>query len=628
MPIESVALRKFDGGINNQDDARFMPVAETQIAKNLTVLGRDGTLRARWGDDELEYPNLTGAGVVRLYDFNGALYYLAEHDLYRRVAGGADVLIGSNIAGSHGRGVVARGRLYIVDTSYDPHRIDDADNADLAGLRAPRTTDFAAPTITPNTSTGLVADGTYYYRFSYAYGDNDELGVSYNLAPASQHQQTAVMSGGPGYFAFSGLPTAANLATYAGRPTKLIIWRTLMNGLSGGPYYKVADHTGAGGATTYNDLKNDYELLEEHDKVEEGLPPRGKHLAFWRDRLWMATSTARELRASSASEADFWPSDLVFNVATVDSSIDGLLAFGEYLYVFTSRRVLVLTGEDENNFVLRPVYPEIGLLAADCFAPAGAEVWMFNEQAELWGIRGFNAYKIQDRFIPVQQSLKLATIETERVRPSVYAYHDGIYTIPTYENYLIDIETQSVRAIAPFGDDTHYASGYPAGHVLLQTQDDGTQKVYSIKNPPGAAGLILWELFLDKATDDTRGVDADDQATRGFDCHLRTAELDFGEPTKHKILMSVEVCFDQAVTPKSGTTNEIRIYTDGSYGAAQVTHTIQSGDRRVIVHGVDDASASTVAKLFTIDVQWTDESNRIAIEEIIVRFQRLPLRLE
>jgi hypothetical protein len=459
--------------------------------------------------------------------------------------------------------------------------------------------------------------GTFYYCFSYGYGPDDRYGLGLYSKDTYTVTATTTGTGHVNQVTLSGFP--ASPSSIQSHINQIHVWRTLRDSLVEGPYF----YLGAVSGTSFVDDRADFELQTAHPKLEEGIPPQG-NLVEWHDgRLYIADLQNGESEAmfSNYNEPDYFESINRIGIPGSDEKILGMRSYLEKLLFFTGRGVYALYGNEFDNFAFRK------LAATPCTVGRSPvivndECWFLGPDG-VYGVRGDQTYRVIEVYRGrVANAVGAALVIKPDVNPAYVVWGD--------EPWMVDVRTRTLRTldIDQSADPDEWMNACNDAQDLVDVlQNDGSHKYYTgghgIAYTAGTDAVHRFELFAyttaeDQGRDDTNT----DDVAYAFQCQFRSAEFDAGRPGAFKMMELLEVVFDQSITPDNGTTAEVKVYADGDYSIAVLTHTIQSGDQHLKIRG------GVVARTIAIDILWTDSTNRIALDEVLFHFKELPARWE
>jgi hypothetical protein len=202
-----------------------------------------------------------------------------------------------------------------------------------------------APTVTPTLAVlggGSFAAGTYFFSYTYVYGENGELGES-NPSPINS---IAV-----------ALNQAVNVTVTASVRTDVSAIR-IYRGLVGAslPQYFVKEVTNTAGPHLVTDGDLLLSSANYEQEVDHNLPPSGRRsVQAYRERLWLILDDPRNrIHLSLVGQPDVFP-----NVAThytdelnhqCAQRLTGGFTLHDRLYVTAPEGIWVLNGDTSENF--------------------------------------------------------------------------------------------------------------------------------------------------------------------------------------------------------------------------------------------------------------------------------------
>jgi len=215
--------------------------------------------------------------------------------------------------------------------------------------------------MTPATGIAGALTGTYYYAVSQTYDSNtahESSGFisSTPVAPVAQKVD------------LTGIPTGG---------TGRLLYRTEANAGVAGPYYLVTTLNASD--TTYTDNLADASLGGEMP-TDNGSPPAGQFIVFWRGRMVVAKTVAYPGRvyfsAIAASEGspdvgltvhgadvEIFPASHYIDVGDDNSPITGLAVLQDQLVIFKEDQIWNMTGDDAVDFRLWKSQATVGCIA-------------------------------------------------------------------------------------------------------------------------------------------------------------------------------------------------------------------------------------------------------------------------
>lgn len=319
--------------------------------------------------------------------------------------------------------------------------------------------------------------------------------------------------------------------------------------------YQVAEVTNA--TTTFQDntLETDLVvsqvlLFTDNFGNEFGLslndpPPLGNLAIKHKGRLWIAqgqnlffSKSVAELTLPNGYIAgryeESWPGDNYFDISQGAETITGLLSDGQTLYIGTQAHIRRLLGDDPSNFQEPEiVHPEVGLLNQDVWqvvfmqgVPAGS-IWVTPDLRVIQS--DFMQY--QDIGHPVQDILNSANASAASLAYAQFVA-DGEFDL-----LLLAIPVNSTT----FCDTLLVFDMRAHQWCVWQLATGVTSLFFNIT----AAGVPQW-LFTDNDLVHVHQLTSTSTTDNGtaIAYNATTAWLDFGEPTKRKLVDEIEITGD------------------------------------------------------------------------------------
>lgn len=360
-------LMLMDGGLNLNDP---FSLKDNELALALNADFRQkGVVRSRDGRASI----YTSQGTDLIGSANGDLYSVGT-DIYQN-----GTALGSTITDATAVGVA---KLWNVSTevflvSAQNNYKAEGSTVYLWGITAPT----VAPTVTAAAG-GSMADGDYYYKYTYARYIAGTLVHESNPSPVSS---VVTLGGGNNQVSFTGTAPSDTQVTH------INVYRTFVNGPSGSDEY-FFDQSITLPTVTATSTNTDAQLgsLVETDNdppPTTGLTSIAGPGAY--NTIFVAYSNI--IAFSKGNRPEAFPPDYEIEVGVPFQTIQALIDWAGLVYVFTKTAVFFIQGTDADSFFPIRTQASRGLIARKAVVAtekgilylAYDGVYAFNGQSEV-----------------------------------------------------------------------------------------------------------------------------------------------------------------------------------------------------------------------------------------------------
>jgi hypothetical protein len=277
------------------------------------------------------------------------------------------------------------GRLYITGGGYATPLVYDGTKAEEAGFSAypPAPSAEILPDNVANKITGVGTTATMPFGLGPLPGSGSAYSAAYRWRVAFINERGQISPPGPAsdQLTFSNTTTGRKIAAVyipTGPPQTVarIVWRTqsivdtsgnmLTDVGAGGQFYFlriIRDNS----TTMFEDGVLDSELGSLLDENDFGLwPSNTKHLAVFKNVMFVAGMTNNEVRYSRPLFPEMFPPDNVMNVGDADTGpITGMYPTKNALVVTKNRGIYLIKGDPSSGFYAETLTRDSGCVAGD-----------------------------------------------------------------------------------------------------------------------------------------------------------------------------------------------------------------------------------------------------------------------
>jgi hypothetical protein len=185
--------------------------------------------------------------------------------------------------------------------------------------------------------------------------------------------------------------------------------------------------------------------------------PHGRTLGFWRERLFVDDATqipSAVIKWSQPAEPLKWFPTNEAKLDTSDRAVTGFAPLQDIMLIFTDNQTFVMSGWDEDSFVIRLLYPTIGCLdhrsicywRGNVIWAAADGIYMSNGSSDVVELTNTGGYGIREayrqRVKSLTQGLRVQmTVFEERLY--VFAQDLDVDGIDPRPAYMCDLRTRS-----------------------------------------------------------------------------------------------------------------------------------------------------------------------------------------
>jgi hypothetical protein len=438
MKAQEFIIGKPIGGVNTRTYPTEIANEEFVMLKNVDPFQHVGAFVTRGGTDAFNTTLPVESKPVRggyrfYYSTTRDLLMIAGTAFFKKTGGAGSF---TNISAQTGISVTEHrdwffasylNRCYMANGIDSMKRWDPTASADT--FKAAGFPGVIAVGMTPATGVAGALTGTYYYAVSQTYDSNtahESSGFisSTSVAPVAQKVNlTGIPTGGSGRF----------------------LYRTEANAGIAGPYYLVTTLNASD--TTYTDNLADASLGDEMP-TDNGIPPAGQFVVFWRGRMVVAKTVAQPQRvyfsAIATSEnspagdvtvhgadVEIFPASHYMDIGDDNSPITGLAVMQDQLVVFKENQIWNITGDDAEDFRLWKSQATTGCIAAKTIVNVRGTLLFLGRNEGMPAVYSYDGSSIDCLSLSIEPTLvenvrDLGDIANQTIQPCATLYR-GCY---------------------------------------------------------------------------------------------------------------------------------------------------------------------------------------------------------
>jgi hypothetical protein len=360
---EEFVLPRPQGGINTRSYPTELSEGEFVMLKNLDPFGNLGAFVTRKGTDTWN-TTLPVTAPIR----GGFRFYFGTSRRQLIVVADTTVYYKEGAAGDFSTllaGVTANRDWTFASYLDHCYMANGVDTMKRWNGTTARAAGFPAPASAPSVATGAagVLTGAYSYKVSAVYDSNSAHESSvYATASATVNPSSQKVE-------LTNIPTITNA-------TARNIYRTE----AGGSVYYYLATINDNVTTTYSDNTADASLSTTTAPVDNGIPPAGQYVLFWRGRMIVANTASQPQRVffssittteaspgggttSHGADAEIFPSSHYLDVGDDNAPITGLAVLQDQLVVFKEDQIWNISGDEALEFRTWRAQSTVGCIA-------------------------------------------------------------------------------------------------------------------------------------------------------------------------------------------------------------------------------------------------------------------------
>ena len=421
-------------------------------------------------------------------------------------------------------------RLFYVNGTDAMQRWDGTTN---------RAAGFPAPGSTASVATGAagVLTGAYTYKITFLYDSNDAHESSASTASATVNPSAQKVD-------LTSIPTGAAGSGVTGRN----IYRTKAGGSEWYFVAKIANNT----ATTYTDNIADASQGTNQAPNDNGIPPAGQFMVFWRGRMCVAKTTAQPQRlflsaivsteksptgASSLHGAgeEIFPASHFVDAGDNNSPITGIAVMRDQLVIFKEDGIYNVQGDDAEDMVIWVAQSSTGCIAPRTIVNMRGNLFFLGRNDGVPEVYTYDGSSAEALSTPIEPTLKanltgLTDLVNYPIQPCAGRYRGQyILAYPLVGTEPADFEC-AVLDTRP-----------PAPRWAMWRKLEAS--VFIPWNGRGDAGEFMYGSQKEGRVLRFDSVDTDYDATlpTNIACTIETKPLDLGAPYQWKQVNRIEV---------------------------------------------------------------------------------------
>ena len=437
------------GGVNTRSYPTELADEEFVMLKNFDPFGNIGAFVTRKGTETWN-STLPSASPVR----GGYRFYFGSSSRHLLMVAGTDIWRTSGGAGNFTSilaGVTANrdwSFASYLDRCYIANGVDTMKRWDGTTMRA---AGYPAPASAPTVATGAagVLTGAYLYKVSAVYDSNTAHESSvYATASATVNPSGQQVD-------LSAIPTVTNATS-----------RNLYRTKAGGSIYyflaTIADNV----TTTYSDNTADSSLSTTTAPVDNGVPPAGQFVLFWRGRMVVMKTAANLCRVyfssitttekspgggstSHGADVEIFPASHYIDVGDDNAPITGGAIMQDQLVVFKEDQIWNISGDEALDFRTWRSQSSVGCIAPKTIVNMKGTLFFLGRNEGSPSVYSYDGSSSDEVSLPIEKTLSdnvyaLGDTATQAIQPCATRYR-GSYLLcyrktggATFETAILD----------------------------------------------------------------------------------------------------------------------------------------------------------------------------------------------